>query len=59
MTKASTTTSSRKSAETIFTGFSMARAKPGNSLRRSMPIATGPRTMANTCTTLANCSGMA
>ena len=52
-------TSTRNSAEMIFTGFSMALAKPGASLRMTMPMATGPRTMANTCTTLVNCSGRA
>ncbi|MNN81517.1 hypothetical protein D3C81_1983510 [compost metagenome] len=59
LAKASTMVKARNSAATSFMGFSMRVAKPGAQRRIIMPKATGSRTMANTCMTLANCNGMA
>ncbi|MNP25274.1 hypothetical protein D3C76_1180720 [compost metagenome] len=59
MAKASTTTTTRNNAETIFMGFSIRAAKRGATRRMNMPMATGTSTMANTCRTLANCSAIA
>ncbi|MCY1464063.1 hypothetical protein D9M71_820390 [compost metagenome] len=59
MTIARTMVNTRNSAAMIFIGRSMRAANPGARRRISMPMATGTRTMANTCSTLANCRGMA
>ena len=53
------TTANKNSIEKILTGRAMRWAKAGQRLRSHMPISTGPSTMTNTCSTLANCSGIA
>ncbi|SST09377.1 Uncharacterised protein [Acinetobacter baumannii] len=59
LASASRMITSNSSAERIFTGFCRRSATAGRRLRTSMPMATGPRTMTKTCTTLPNCKGIA